>query len=77
MKCTWKDCDAVARHPRTSQTGEVWSDLCDPHEAMMKEALAETFDETADIQDVAKRLIGRWVLAQGGAKAAAERMTGD
>lgn len=67
--CTWthdgKRCDRVALRPQYDQQGRPWADLCIEHEHDLKQALAGTD---------AKRLLGCWVKAQGGARVAAGRV---
>jgi hypothetical protein len=70
-RCTWQDpnakrCEEIATHEQTAQDGEVWAHLCDEHHAML--------DGTVGV-DVNK-MLAYWVRAQGGSRAAANRMTG-
>lgn len=65
-RCTWKECEQDARHPQIAQGGEVWANLCDQHHQEM-EAAIEKLDP--------KTLLRAWICAQGGAEAAAKRMT--
>ena len=61
--CTWVDCSHIAVSPQTS-AGSVWADLCEVH--------AREIDAAFDLGP--KEILSTWVKAQGGAKAAAERM---
>ena len=64
-KCTWKDCMKEGIHPQRSNDGSIWAILCDEHNRQIDE----------DIEQLrAKELVRDWILAQGGAKKAAERM---
>lgn len=66
MNCTWLGCAEQASHDKTSKDGAIWARLCDTHEAKFNEAVASGV----------KGALSAWVKAQGGAKAAADRMTG-
>jgi len=68
MTCTWKGCARPVEHPQTRDNGSVWARLCGPHDAAIKEAIAD---------DDPGRLMGCWIAARGGAlKAAAEDAPG-
>lgn len=67
--CTWqgKDqprCNAPAPHELRDQDAQVWARLCDLHQARYDELQAQG----------ARGILGGWIAAQGGARAAAERM---
>lgn len=66
-QCTWKDCVEPATKPQIAGDGKVWENLCDAHAAEL--------DAPIDDLNVPK-MLRAWILAQGGAQAAAERMTG-
>ncbi len=66
MKCTWEGCTEEAKHDKVARDGQVWAHLCDPHEAIFAAAPAKG----------APAILSTWVKAQGGAKVAANRMTG-
>ena len=67
--CTWMGsegrCKAGATHPQIGKDGNQWANLCAEH-AQRVDSSIENFD--------AKNLLGNWVRAQGGSKAAAARM---
>jgi hypothetical protein len=65
MNCTWVECDAIAKHPQFSKTGERWANLCNHHNAVF----------VAIIEDgLPGPILGAWVKAQGGAKKTSIRM---
>lgn len=64
--CTWEGCTQQARHPCFAKDGEKWADLCNEHKARFDEAPSKG----------AGAILGYWVKAQGGSKAATARMTG-
>lgn len=73
MKCTWmgkndERCDAEATYPQIGKDGEQWASLCTKHHEQVEAAITD-FDP--------RKLLGNWVRAQGGAKAAARRMMGE
>ncbi len=70
--CTWKDCAATAAHDINDDHGKSWAHLCDAHKADFDAALAKV--STEDPKVATKAVLRTWVLAQGGAKKAAERM---
>lgn len=61
--CTWKGCTNPATKPQTAADGQQWANLCVDHE---KEFMGAPLTP--------KALCRAWVLAQGGAAAAAQRM---
>ena len=65
MKCTWSDCTAEGTKPQTGRDGSVWATLCEGHNEKL---------EAAIVSGDAKKLMGAYIKAQGGAKAAADRM---
>ena len=71
-RCTWVDppddrrCENAASHPQTAQDGSVWANLCVAHHNELESVLGKD----------AKLTLRNWIRAQGGAKAAAKRMTG-
>jgi len=67
MTCTWVDCNAEATVPQLDNNRKPWAHLCAEHDAQINRAI-----ENADV----KGILSGWVKAQGGAKAAAARMTG-
>lgn len=44
MKCTWVDCQSEATHPQLNKFDEEWANLCDEHNAKMKNAMIEGED---------------------------------
>ena len=69
-QCTWKSkekprCEAEATHEQVANDGSIWANLCDEHHSLM--------DSVIGGKDVPK-MLGYWVCAQGGPKAAAGRM---
>ena len=72
--CTWKDCDQIARHPRSDSYGRVWSNVCDTHDALMKKAAIDAFESKG--QRGTEKLVAMWIKAQGGAEKAADRAIG-
>ena len=67
LECYWKDCTDRATQPQLDRDGRRWSSLCGKHHLELEEAIASMEP---------KRLLKAWVLAQGGAKKATERMLG-
>lgn len=65
--CTWEGCTQTAKHESRSTTGEKWADLCDEHEHQLSASLTSGGPGS---------ILSSWIKAQGGAKAAAARMTG-
>lgn len=63
-KCTWEGCTRTGGYKQVAKDGQVWATLCGPHHTELDEAMATT----------PARMIGAWIKAQGGAKAAARRM---
>lgn len=64
-KCTWKDCNKEAKIPQILTDGNIWANLCEEHNKQLED----------DIEQMkVKELVRDWILAQGGAKAAAARM---
>lgn len=64
--CTWEGCAEKAAHPMFARDGEQWAFLCNEHKVK--------FDAAFTPYEVGK-VLSTWVKAQGGAKAAAARMT--
>lgn len=64
-KCTWEGCGGFGEFIRKGRDGSQWAILCRFHEDKMNDIIA-----SGDV----KKLLGSWVKAQGGAKAAAKRM---
>lgn len=64
MKCTWKECEFEATTPQLDRGGKQWANLCDAHHAEVE----------GSFELGPKATLRCWVLAQGGAKAAAARM---
>ena len=65
MTCTWKHCSAPSRHPRKDRMNRTWCKLCDEHDAELTKAI-----DSGKPRELARA----WVLAQGGAQAAAKRI---
>lgn len=65
LPCTWVGCTEKGTNPQPDKMGRAWALLCSSHEDSLKEAL-----DSGD----AKRILGSWVKASGGAKIMAERM---
>ena len=63
--CTWVDCTEKAEFPQKANDGSIWARLCPEHHKMLDDALG------VDV----KKTLSYWIKAQGGAKAAAARMT--
>lgn len=63
MTCTWKDCAEAAVVPQVDADGAVWANLCPDHNKQLDDAIG------GDI----KLTLKYWILAQGGAAAAAKR----
>lgn len=66
-RCTWKECASDATQPQRGNDGSVWADLCEPHHVELDAAVGSMN---------VKKLMRAYVLAQGGAAAAARRMVG-
>lgn len=64
--CTWAGCDQAATHPQVAADGEQWANLCDAHDQRWQAA-------RVDLENPS-RMLGCWVNAQGGARAATDRM---
>ena len=54
MRCTWKDCNKLAKHRLVGEDGAPWAELCDEH--------AQRFDDAANSLDP-KKLLGAWACA--------------
>lgn len=65
MICTWVGCEAIPAQVQLDKHGRMWANLCVRHDAELKAAVAGS--------DV-KLICSVWVKAQGGARAAMERM---
>jgi hypothetical protein len=63
--CTWVNCREPAKHPQHAKDGTVWANLCYAHVLELDDAI------TAG----PPKILAAWVKAQGGAKAAAKRMS--
>lgn len=66
--CTWKGCAEEACRRQIGKDGREWADLCAPHDVELKAAQG-----SSDVKVILKS----WILAQGGAEKAAERMKPD
>ena len=64
-ECTWVGCEAPAAHIQYDRDGCMWANLCARH--------AKEFHDAVDGDNV-KVICSVWVKAQGGARAAMERM---
>lgn len=66
-RCTWQSCPNEATHPQVSKDqGDTWAELCDDHSTHLRAAIVSG-DEA--------RLAQAWVLAQGGPRAAQQRIS--
>jgi len=65
MKCTWAECTKAATQPQLDAQKREWANLCDVHHALLNEAI-----DSAD----AKRMIGAYIKANGGAEGMMHRM---
>lgn len=69
MQCSWNSKDAQCHHegvvPQRGRDGSQWAELCEEHDRQLTAAI-----ESGD----AKKLLGAYIKAQGGSKAAAARM---
>lgn len=63
--CSWKECKQQAEYPQVSKSNQIWAVLCEEHRDELDRAVA-----SANV----RKLMGAWIKAQGGAKAAAERI---
>ena len=63
-RCTWKGCSELGVHEQLDRNGDVWSVLCTTYHAELDAAVSG---------GNVKTMLRTWVLAQGGAKAAASR----
>lgn len=57
-----------ATKPQIAKDGDVWANLCEAHDGEM--------DRTLSSLDAAK-MLRAWIHAQGGARAAADRMNAE
>lgn len=71
-RCTWKDCPDEGAHRLVDREGKVWARLCDAHQR--EHAAAFEAAGERDPVEAARAIMRVIVLAQGGAKVAAERM---
>jgi len=62
-KCTWKGCINEGIHEIKAKDGEVWATLCDTHKEKMDSCVEDP-----------RKILSAWVLANGGAQAAAKRI---
>lgn len=60
--CTWKGCDQPGSVPQVGKDGRRWACLCAAHDAQL----------LADVQAGVPKAVRAWILAQGGAEAAAK-----
>lgn len=67
MKCTWEGCEVEASVPQVGEDGQQWANLCTSHHAEI---------ETSMVSLDAKTVLRSWIKAQGGSRAAANRMMG-
>lgn len=67
MKCTWQNCQQEASYPQTGSDGIQWANLCKEHHEKLD------FDL---FQLNPKLILATWITAQGGSKAAVDRMMG-
>lgn len=70
-QCTWKDpdkprCPWPATHAQEAGDGSVWANLCEFHHDSLEAVVG------VDV----KKTLSYWVRAQGGSRAAADRMAG-
>jgi hypothetical protein len=69
MQCSWASKDVQCQHEgvvsQRARDGEQWAELCEEHDRQLTAAI-----ESGD----AKKLMGAYIKAQGGAKKAAARM---
>lgn len=64
-RCTWYNCREGAVHQEVDRDGSPWAALCQFHHDKLEAACRN--------KEMGK-VLGIWVLAQGGPKAAAARM---
>jgi hypothetical protein len=64
--CTWEGCTAPSTMPVHDRDGRPWAYLCDEHSARLDAAIASGSPG---------RTVAAWIRAQGGPRAAADRMT--
>ena len=67
MTCTWEGCEADGVHEQRDRDRKVWATLCQEHHDEL---------EAAVVSMKAAVILRAWVRAQGGAKAAVQRMKG-
>jgi hypothetical protein len=72
MKCSWKDCGHIGKHRQKATDGDEWAYLCDEHVAKVDGAVDAALKDPSEAN--IKALLGSWVRAQGGAKAATKRV---
>lgn len=64
--CTWEGCNRDASVPQVSEDGEAWANLCGAHAWDLEYAIAGPDP---------RETVRAWIKAQGGAVAAARRMS--
>lgn len=62
--CTWVKCDNRAVHDQVGRDGDVWACLCNEHQIELQTAM----------RSGPQQVCSAWVKAQGGARAATDRM---
>lgn len=62
---TWKDCNDLADHVERDNNNKIWCYLCNKHHQELEIGL-----DKLDTRIVLRN----WILAQGGAKSATDRM---
>lgn len=67
MDCTWVFCPREGTEPQIAKDGQQWACLCPEH--------ARQLDAARDLTaGTPQRLLAAWINAQGGHKAAAQRL---
>lgn len=64
MKCTWKDCKEKGVYNQIDNNGDIWAILCVKHNQELENSIG----------DHPRKMLRAWVLAQGGADKAVERI---
>lgn len=73
MECTWRDCTEEAKETLKDKNGKPWAHLCEAHFKEHDSSMEAAIKDPS--KDNLKKMLGRYVRAQGGAEAAAKRMT--
>jgi hypothetical protein len=73
-RCSWDGCENAGVYRQKATDGEQWAFLCETHNGKVDGSIDAALKEPSEVN--IKTLLGSWVKAQGGAKAATDRVLG-